>query len=148
MKIKNKLFLSFLALGVIACNNTESEVTDETVDTTAVVIDTTAIAIDTTSIIPDSLQELGYVDEKEETNNIIEKKYGKQWDFCDCAVKNDSINKAIETATDEEIDVIFERMDVVESHCKELLTAPNTTPEERSKHKRKISKCLKNAGIK
>jgi hypothetical protein len=148
MKTKNILFLTFLAVGIIACNNTESVDNIETVDTTAVLIDTTAITIDTTSVLPDSLQELGYVDEKEETNNIIEQKYGKQWDFCDCAVKNDSINKAIETAGDEEFDAIFARMDVIESHCKELLTAPNTTPEERSKHRRKIRKCLKEAGIK
>lgn len=148
MKIKNILLLSCLTLGIIACNNTENDVIVETVDTTSAIIDTSAITVDTTSVLPDSLQELGYVDEKEETNNIIEQKYGKQWDFCDCAVKNDSINKAIETAGDDEFDAILARMDVIESHCKELLTAPNTTPEERSKHRRKIRKCLKEAGIK
>ena len=43
---------------------------------------------------------------------------------------------------------IFARWDIIDQHCKELTTAPNTTPDERSKYARKVKRCLKNAGIK
>ena len=87
-----------------------------------------------------------YVDEMEETANLIEEKYGVQWDFCDCVVKNDSINTVVEEAGDDaDYDAIFERMDEIDQHCKEMLAMPNTTPEEREKHERKVRKCLKNA---
>ena len=79
----------------------------------------------------------------------IEAKYGIQWDFCDCVVKNDSINKALETNTDDaQLDLILLRMDEVDMHCKEMLAQPNTTPEQRDRHARKVKKCLKAAGIK
>lgn len=147
-------FLSLLALLVMfSCNSTteKEEETDNNLDTTLVEIDTTTIEIDTTSILADSLQQAGYVEETEEVEKEIEKKYGKQWDFCDCVVKNDSINKVFENAdnlSDEEFDAAFARMDEIDNHCKELLTAPNKTPDERARHKRKVRKCLKAAGIK
>lgn len=142
------LVFSFAAI-VAACNTGSDNDTIDINDTDTVLVDTSLLNVDTTSILPDSLQEAGYVDESEETANIIEQKYGEQWDFCDCAVKNDSVNQAIENSenlSDAEFDVLFARMDEIDMHCKELLTAPNTTPEERDKHKRKIRKCLKNAG--
>lgn len=149
MKLAPFLYCSILTLLLFSCNNNaENNDHQETVDTSSVVIDTNTVSIDTTSVLPDSLQEAGYVDESEETTNIIEQKYGEQWDFCDCVVKNDSVNKAIETASDEEIDAIFDRMTVIDNHCKELIATPNTTPEDRQKHERKVRKCLKNAGIK
>ncbi|MGV6861520.1 MAG: hypothetical protein ACWA41_07095 [Putridiphycobacter sp.] len=149
-----KLFLSLSLVGlfwITSCTSdpsNDNENVNHNVDTTTVQIDT--ITIDTTSVLPDSLQEAGYVDETEEIEKEIAKKYGEQWDFCDCVVKNDSINKVFENPdlTDEEFDAAFARMEVIDNHCKELITAPNTTPEERSKHKRKVNKCLKNAGIK
>jgi len=54
----------------------------------------------------------------------------------------------LEGVSDEEIDVIFASWDEIDMHCKELITAPNTTPEERSKYSRKVKRCLRNAGIK
>ena len=142
------LIASFIAV-VTSCDTSNGNDTVDIVDMDTTIIDTAMLNIDTTSVLTDSLQEAGYVDETEEVANIIEKKYGAQWDFCDCAVKNDSVNKAIENSedlSDAEFDVLFARMDEIDQHCKELLTAPNTTPEERDKHKRKIRKCLKNAG--
>ncbi|OIQ36224.1 MAG: hypothetical protein BM555_03030 [Crocinitomix sp. MedPE-SWsnd] len=88
----------------------------------------------------------GYVNEEAETENLIEAIYGEQWDFCDCVVKNDSINTVVEKADDDsDYDAIFARMDTIEAHCKTMLTTPNTTPEEREKHNRKVRKCLRNA---
>jgi len=143
-----RIFLSISILGlVISCNNNEPEEDNIFIpDTTSILVDT--ISIDTTSVLPDSLLEEGYVDETAEISNIIEKKYGEQWDFCDCVVKSDSINKVFENAddlTEAEFDAAFARMEVIDGHCVELLTTPNTTPEERSKHERKVKKCLKNA---
>ena len=147
-------FLSLLALLVMfSCNSTpeNAEETDNNIDTSMVEIDTTVIEIDTTSVLADSLQQAGYVDETEEVEKEIEKKFGKQWDFCDCVVKNDSINKVFENAdnlSDEEFDAAFARMEEIDKHCKELISAPNTTPDERARHRRKVRKCLKAAGIK
>jgi hypothetical protein len=135
-----------------ACKSNSSSENEHLVDTTQVIeIDTVSkIEIDTTSSLPDSLQKAGYVDETNEVEKEIEKKYGKQWDFCDCVVKNDSINKVFENPdlSDEDFDKAFARMEEIDNHCKTLLTAPNTTPDERDRHKRKVRKCLKEAGIK
>ncbi|HIP36217.1 MAG TPA: hypothetical protein EYG85_05130 [Crocinitomix sp.] len=151
--MKNISFLTILGLFLLfSCNNTEEDTQniDDLTDTVTVQqIDSTTIEIDTTSVLPDSLQEAGYVDESEENEKEIEKKYGKQWDFCDCVVKNDSINKVFEKdLSDEDFDKAFARSAEIDKHCKELITAPNTTPDERARHKRKVRKCLKAAGIK
>lgn len=144
-----RLFLIASFITLLASCDTSNGNDAEIVETDTTTVDTSISIVDTTSVLPDSLQEAGYVDETEETANIIEKEYGEQWDFCDCAVKNDSVNSAIENSenlSDDEFDILFARMDEIDQHCKELLTAPNTTPEERDRHKRKIRKCLKNAG--
>lgn len=103
------------------------------------------IYIDTTSFIDTG----GYVNDTLAMQNEIEAKYGVQWDFCDCVVKNDSIEKALmATEDDAQIDLILVRMDEVDQRCKTMLAQPNTTPEQRDKHARKVRKCLKEAGIK
>ena len=113
-------------------NVSDSLVLDTIVDTTL---------IDSSLFLNDS----GYVDEELETNSIIEAKYGEQWGFCDCVIKNDSINKVLENAGDDaDYDGILARMDVIDMHCKTMLTTPNTTPDEREAHNRKVNKCLKN----
>jgi hypothetical protein len=84
--------------------------------------------------------------EKKEEHAKIVAKYGDQWDFCSCVLKNDSINKALEkTLTDKQTDKLMARWEYVDTKCKEFLTTPNTTPEERSKHEWKVKQCLKNA---
>lgn len=91
----------------------------------------------------------GYVNDTLAQQNDIEAKYGVQWDFCDCVVKNDSIEKALmATEDDAQIDLILVRMDEVDQHCKTMLAQPNTTPEQRDRHARKVRKCLKEAGVK
>lgn len=80
----------------------------------------------------------------------IEKKYGEQWDFCTCVIKNDSINKAFSSpVSDREFDRLSARFDVIDEKCKAFLVQnPNVTPEERAKHEKKVRNCLKEAGIK
>lgn len=113
--------------------------------------DSDSLGIDTglvdSSLLDTMLLDTGqYVNSEEETQELIEEKYGEQWDFCDCVVKNDSIQKVVEKASDDaDYDAIFARMDEIDMHCKELLTTPNTTPEERDRHERKVRKCLRNA---
>ncbi len=83
--------------------------------------------------------------EKKEVHEKIVAKYGEQWDFCNCVVKNDSINTALEkTLTDKQTDKLMARWEYVDSKCKEFLTTPNTTPEQRAKHEWKVKQCLKN----
>jgi hypothetical protein len=132
------ILLSNLFVACCGSGHNKEESHDEHLDTSAV--DTSLV--DTTVYTDDS----GYVDEELETENLIEATYGEQWDFCDCVVKNDSINKVLENAGDDaDYDAILERMDEIDMHCKTMLTTPNTTPEERDAHERKVRKCLKNA---
>ncbi len=77
--------------------------------------------------------------------DVIEKKYGIQWDFCDCIVKNDSIQKAIESAndiSDVEFDILMNRFEAIDKHCKSIITNPSRTPEERKTHEQRVKKCL------
>jgi hypothetical protein len=87
--------------------------------------------------------------EVQEVHKEIEKKYGVQWDFCTCIVKNDSVNKALQSdkLTDDEFDLLFERSEHIDQKCKGLLVQPNATPEERAMHEKKVKKCLKEHGL-
>lgn len=90
------------------------------------------------------------VAEMKENHAKIVKKYGEQWDFCTCVVANDSINDAFEKGglTPAQEEKIMARWEEVDRKCKELLTTPNTTPDERAKHDKKVMKCLKQNGLK
>lgn len=106
--------------------------------------DSLANDVDSVQLSEDSLKAQGYaVDEVEKIDDKIEEKFGEQWDFCNCVIKNDSVQKAVETASDDQIDAILARMEEIDMHCKKMLTQPNTTPEERAKYQRKVNKCLK-----
>ncbi len=132
-------------LFITACGGEGPDETQE-LDTDTTAIDT--LLIDTFDINPiDTLNvdSAGYADDEEVLTSQIEKVYGVQWDFCDCVVKNDSVNKAIETAGDDDFDALLTRMDTIDKHCKEMLITPNTTPDERARHERKVRKCLKNS---
>jgi hypothetical protein len=119
----------FIAFSSCSGDGERSDIID-TVDTLNVDTLIDSSLVDSTKFMDSS----GYVNEEAETENLIEATYGVQWDFCDCVVKNDSVNKAI-----------LERMDVIENYCKAMLAAPNTTPDEREAHERKVRKCLRNA---
>lgn len=78
-----------------------------------------------------------------ENNIAIVKKYGAQWDFCSCIAVHDSINKAAQKdLTVQQSDQLMKRWESIENQCKEFLINPNTTPEERSLHEKKVKGCL------
>jgi hypothetical protein len=141
--MKKVLYLGIILSAIVlaSCNGAgEGQENDGTDSLKVDTLDSTLV--DSTLFMDDS----GYVDEALETENIIEAKYGIQWDFCDCVVKNDSVNKAIDNAEDDAtFDIILARMEQIDEHCKTMLTTPNTTPEERDKHERKVNKCLRDA---
>lgn len=88
--------------------------------------------------------------EFKENKKKIEAIYGEQWDFCECVVKGDSINKAFgkSNISDEEFDRLSERFDVIDEKCQAFrIQDANRTPEERALHEKKVRKCLRNAGV-
>lgn len=87
-------------------------------------------------------------DQKENHDKIV-KKFGEQWDFCNCIVALDSINDAFESSkiTDKQAEKLMERWDYVDKKCKEVTTYDNTTPEERARHDKRVAKCLKENGL-
>lgn len=90
-------------------------------------------------------------DELEKVVERMEEKYGEQWDFCDCVVKGDSLNKAIASGklSDAAFDRLSKRFDEIELRCKVFkLQDPSRTPEERLAHEKKVNDCLENYGDK
>jgi hypothetical protein len=80
----------------------------------------------------------------------IEAKYGEQWDFCDCVVKGDSINKAFSRPNipDKEFERLSSRFDEIDKKCQAFrIQDANRTPDERMLHEKKVNKCLRAAGI-
>ena len=80
----------------------------------------------------------------------IEEKYGEQWDFCDCVVKGDSINKAFSKPNlpDKEFDRLSARFDEIDQKCQAFrIQDASRTPEQREQHERKVRKCLRDAGL-
>ena len=144
--MKTAIYLSLVTIifAFSACSGDGNDGLES--DTDSLKVDT-SLGIDTTAIDPIdtvSVDSAGYIDEEAALSSTIEKIYGEQWEFCDCVVKNDSVNNAImETEDDAQIDLILARMEVIDQHCKEMLTTPNTTPEERERHERKVRKCLR-----
>lgn len=89
--------------------------------------------------------------ELKESIALIEEKYGEQWDFCNCVVKGDSINKAFSKPNlpDAEFDRLSDRFDEIDEKCQAFrVQDANRTPEQRDKHEKKVRKCLRDAGIK
>jgi len=127
-----------------SCKNETNQANNSKIDK-----DSTEIISDTTIEIKESPKKIEIINEKAEKveNHVkIIEKYGEQWDFCSCVLKNDSINKAFEkNLTDKQSERLMTRWEFVENKCKEFLTTPNTTPEEREAHELKVKRCLKNA---
>ncbi len=148
-------FLSLITLlFLVSCGNDVENVidnVDEGVDSLDVEI---VDAVADVEIISDyDMSTVDTKDVKEFKENLakIEKKYGEQWDFCMCAVKQDSVNKAFQNPdlSDAEFDKVLKRSDLIDEKCKAFMVQnPNVTPEERADHERKIKKCLKEAGVK
>lgn len=88
-------------------------------------------------------------DQKENHAKIV-KRFGEQWDFCNCIIALDSITDAFEAPklSDKQAEKLMERWDYVDKKCKEVTTYDNTTPEERMRHEKRVAKCLKEHGLK
>ena len=133
------LFLTFL---LFSCGSNE-ECTDCEMEVQA---DTLEKKDDLTVALKDTATEKKSVAvEMKENHAKIVQKYGEQWDFCTCVIANDSINNAFEKGgmTPKQEEKLMARWEHVDMKCKELLTTPNTTPDERARHEKKVRKCLK-----
>ena len=147
--MKKRVYFPFLFLGLFAvsCGSNE-ECTDCELENKK---DTVTKVDNLETALKDTVTEKKSVTlENKENHEKIVKKYGEQWDFCTCVVANDSINDAFEKGkmTPKQEEKLMARWEYVDNKCKELLTTPNTTPEEREKHDRKVMKCLKQNGLK
>jgi len=149
----NKLLLIITVFTVISCSSDGKNPDDnaENIDSTDIkseIQDT----LDKQIISDYDMSTVDKKNKKEFKENLvkIEKEHGEQWDFCTCVVKNDSINKAFsKQVSDKEFDRLSDRFDEIDQKCKAFLAQnPNTTPDERAKHEKKVKKCLKEAGIK
>ncbi|TSJ47653.1 hypothetical protein [Fluviicola chungangensis] len=137
----------FLVLFAVSCGSNE-ECSDCELENAK---DTITEADDLETALKDTNTEKKSVAiENIENHEKIVKKYGEQWDFCTCVVANDSINDAFEKGnmSSKQEEKLMARWEYVDTKCKELLTTPNTTPEERAKHDKKVMKCLKQNGLK
>lgn len=138
--MRNRLFILACILLFVACKtetkNTEPLKEDKVEVIKEVVGD---------DLIKDKPKDKVAEKEKIENHEKIVKKYGEQWGFCECVIANDSINKASQkNLSDTQLEKLMTRWDYVEQKCQEFLTNPNTTPEERIAHEKKVKKCLKN----
>jgi hypothetical protein len=132
-------FLAFF-LVLFSCKSGEGEVTDGDISD----VDSLSVEL--------GMDDSGETEEKakeadlNESTKAIEEIYGEQWDFCACIVVQDSIDKAFQKdLSDAEMDRLIERSDFVDNKCKTLLIQPNSTPEEREKHEKKVRNCLRSA---
>lgn len=142
--MKKSVYFPFLVLTFLlfSCGSNE-ECTDCEMEVQA---DTLEKKDDLTVALKDTATEKKSVAvEMKENHAKIVQKYGEQWDFCTCVIANDSINNAFEKGgmTPKQEEKLMARWEHVDLKCKELLTTPNTTPDERARHEKKVRKCLK-----
>jgi hypothetical protein len=143
-----RYIVPFLLLMLISCggNETNTEPTDELVQ------DSVEMGLDDALKSADRKEKpaMDSVDLKKSIKKI-EAKYGEQWDFCDCVVKGDSINKAFmkPNIPDKEFDRLSKRFDEIDEKCQAFrIQDADRTPEERALHEKKVRRCLREAGIK
>jgi hypothetical protein len=142
-------FLLFISLMFLSsCGSNESEKLDEEVVEDTLSVESLQTALDKEA--SDKKRKSDSLELKESIKKI-EAKYGEQWDFCDCVVKGDSINKAFAKPNlpDKEFDRLSKRFDEIDEKCQAFrIQDANRTPEERALHEKKVKKCLRAAGIK
>lgn len=105
--------------------------------------------------IIESNYDMSMLDEKERKDfkeNLIriEKEHGEQWDFCTCAVKKDSTEKALlqDGISDEEFERVWARSEWIDKKCQAFdVQGDQRTPEEREERKKNVIDCLKAAGV-
>ena len=132
-------FFSILLIVLISCSQDKNET-----------INNTKTNIDSSLQIPNDSSQLEIIStetsEQDSQENRIVKKYGKQWDFCDCIKKTDSLNKQSQKKglSDKELESILVEFDLMEKKCKSILSNPSHTPSQRKKHEKRVKDCLKN----
>jgi hypothetical protein len=143
-----RLLIPFVLMFLFSCGGNEKPV-DQIEEVSA---DTLESSLND-AIKNDSKKEKPAMDSVDLKKSIkkIEAKYGEQWDFCDCVVKGDSINKAFmkPKIPDKEFDRLSKRFDEIDEKCQAFrIQDADRTPEERALHEKKVKRCLKAAGIK
>tara|TARA_Y100001978_G_C23543691_1_gene361041 strand:- start:305 stop:715 length:411 start_codon:yes stop_codon:yes gene_type:complete len=135
-----KLFVvSFLVFVSFSCSEQKKENTINSktnVDSlSSPVIDSSNVKI----VLPDT-------SEQNSQEQRIVKKYGKQWEFCECIKKIDSLNKQSqkEGLSNEKLESILLEFDRIEKKCKSILSNSSHTPAQRKKHEKRVKDCLKN----
>lgn len=144
----NSYFVLSLLLLMFACSRNEEDCETcktDLKDTTEVTFEEKDSDISTSA----KVQVNKHAKDIQENHKKIVEKFGEQWDFCKCVVANDSITDAFEKKLNSAQETkLMARWEYVDSKCKELITMPNTTPEERAKHDKKVNDCLKANGLK
>lgn len=126
----------------VACKGNES---DE-IESVVLDFDSVNVELDLVDLNEADSQVSEDQSEIDQATKDIEAKYGEQWDFCACIIAQDSIDKAFQKdLSDAQMDRLIDRSDFVDNKCKTLLIQPNSTPEERDKHEKKVKNCLRNA---
>ena len=146
--MKNTLVISLIFLSVISCSEKDycTDCPECGVNLNVEEVTIEEAVLNAKSTVNQS------VDSNELNVSIakIEEKYGEQWDFCDCVVKGDSLNKAFSKPNlpDKEFDRLSARFDEIDQKCQAFrIQDASRTPEQREKHERKVHKCMRDAGL-
>ena len=150
-----KAVLSILLIALVSCGSeTKQEEEPQVVHEDVRQADSIAQLEDSLDEIIESDYDMSKVDQKKRKDfkeNLIriEKEHGEQWDFCVCAVKKDSAEKALlaEGISDEHFDVVWARSEWIDKKCQAFdVQGDQRTPEQREKRKKDVRDCLKAAG--
>ena len=138
-------FLFFAAL--VSCGGREEPIEQPAI------MDDDARQVDSIVELEDSLDNIivsdynmSMVDEKKRKDfkeNLIriEQEHGEQWDFCVCAVKKDSAEKALldDRISDEHFEVVWARSEWIDKKCQAFdVQSDQRTPDQRAKRKKDI----------
>jgi hypothetical protein len=130
------LFVLFVFL--FSCSNNETKTPEKSVNSRDLDTVSNEIFIESINRKKESLQS-----DQKEIHSKIEKKYGKQLDFCSCIQFHDSLNNAAQKELkDQQIEKLLDRWEKMEVRCKEIVNTSHRTPEERSEHEKKVKRCL------
>ena len=138
-------FLFFAAL--VSCGGREEPIEQPAI------MDDDARQVDSIVELEDSLDNIivsdynmSMVDEKKRKDfkeNLIriEKEHGEQWDFCTCAVKKDSAEKALlaNDIKNEHFEEVWARSEWIDKKCQAFdVQSDQRTPDQRAKRKKDI----------
>lgn len=138
------ILLSFVFL--VACNEELKTEKEEVIPASTPKKYEQADSLASNITVEDNLNTVEVEKELQQNLILIEQKYGEQWGFCECVIRNDSVNKAFQTVSDEDFETLMIRSDYIDKKCKAFLAQDtHRTPEERAKREMKVKKCLTEA---